>query len=89
MVLFMRKLAIKLILWYQKKISPASQRRCRHYPTCSQYGLEAYQRFNFFKASYLTAKRIISCNPFVKPKYDPVPEKKLKIKKTKIKKDSQ
>ena len=78
----MKKLAIKSILWYQKNISPNSNHKCRHSPTCSQYGLECYQRFNFIKASFLTTKRILTCNPLFKPKYDPVPEKKVKEKKS-------
>lgn len=84
----MRKLAIKLILWYQNKISPNKPKRCRHTPTCSNYALEAYQRFNFFKATFLSVKRILTCNPLFKPKYDPVPEKKIKIKRQE-KKDSE
>lgn len=80
----MRKLALKLINWYQTKISPNTKPKCRHYPTCSNYAKEAYTRFNFFKASFLTTKRILTCNPLFKPKYDPVPEKKeKKQKKTK------
>ncbi|MFA5560891.1 MAG: membrane protein insertion efficiency factor YidD [Acholeplasmataceae bacterium] len=72
------KLAIRLIEWYQKKISPHSPPRCRYHPTCSAYAKICYERFNFFKASFLTAKRILKCNPLFKPKYDPPPEKKIK-----------
>jgi len=82
----MNKIPIKFILWYQKKISPNRPPRCRHTPTCSHYGLECYKRFNFFKATYLTTKRILTCNPLFKPRYDPVPEKKIKIKPNKGKK---
>jgi putative membrane protein insertion efficiency factor len=77
----MRKIAIKLIEWYQRDISPHSNHKCRYLPTCSQYAKECYLRFNFFKASFLTAKRILKCNPLFKPKYDPVPEKKVRNKK--------
>lgn len=76
----MNKIPIKLIEWYQRDISPNSNHKCRHTPTCSAYAKECYVRFNFFKASFLTAKRILSCNPLFKPKYDPVPEKKIKHK---------
>jgi putative membrane protein insertion efficiency factor len=75
---FMNKTAIKLIEWYQKDISPNSNHKCRHTPTCSAYAKTAYERFNFFKASFLTTKRVLTCNPLFKPKYDPVPEKKTK-----------
>jgi uncharacterized protein len=74
----MNKFAIKAITWYQHNISPNSSHKCRHTPTCSAYAKTSYERFNFFKASYLSTKRILTCNPLFKPKYDPVPEKKEK-----------
>ena len=77
----MNKLCIKLIEFYKRKISPGMSKKCRFYPTCSSYGLECYKRFNFFKASFLTFWRIIRCNPWNKGGYDPVPEKKSKLKK--------
>lgn len=76
----MRKLAIRLIEWYQKEISPHSSHKCRHSPTCSAYAKECYVRFNFIKASFLSTKRILTCNPLFKPRYDPVPEKKIRNK---------
>jgi len=68
----MKKIAIKLILWYQKKTAN-SAKRCRHYPSCSNYALIAYQKRNFLIASWLTMIRLLKCNPLAKPKYDPVP----------------
>ena len=68
----MNKLIIKLIKLYQNSTTE-SQKRCKYYPSCSNYALEAYQKFNFFKASFLTIYRIIRCNPFSKGGYDPVP----------------
>ncbi|MBE0701417.1 MAG: membrane protein insertion efficiency factor YidD, partial [Acholeplasmataceae bacterium] len=52
----------------------------------SAYAKTCYERFNFFKASFLTAKRILTCNPLFKSKYDPVPEKKDKQNKNTTKK---
>lgn len=69
----MNKVMIKIIKAYQKGISPNMAPRCRHTPSCSNYGLKAYEEHSFFKATFLTTKRILSCNPLVKPKYDPVP----------------
>lgn len=74
----MNKTAIKLIEWYQGDISPQTVGRCRHMPTCSQYAKEAFIAFSFPKAFYLTTKRILSCNPLFKPKYDPVIKKEKK-----------
>lgn len=47
--------------------------KCPYYPTCSQYGLEAVQRYGAVKGSMLAAWRILRCNPFSSGGYDPVP----------------
>ena len=73
----MNKLAIKLIKFYKSNISPNTNPKCRFVPTCSQYGLECFQKFNFFKALFLTLKRILKCNPLFKGGYDPVPYTKI------------
>nr|WP_231857100.1 membrane protein insertion efficiency factor YidD [Paracholeplasma brassicae] len=72
-----------MIKWYQKNISANTPPRCRHTPTCSTYAIGCYERFNFVKATYLTSKRVLTCNPLFKPKYDPVPEKKTKVPRAK------
>ena len=74
----MKKLCIKLIKKYQQKTENKAH-RCRFYPSCSNYGLIAYERFNFFTASFLTLIRILRCNPLTKGGYNPVPEKKAKL----------
>jgi len=74
----MKKTVIKLIEWYQNDLSSSKNVKCRHKPTCSSYVKESFNRFNLFKASYLSIKRLLSCNPLFKPKYDPVPEKRSK-----------
>lgn len=67
------KLPLKMISWYQKEISPNTPPKCRFIPTCSEYAKECYQKFGFAKASYLTTKRLLRCNPLFKGGYDPVP----------------
>ncbi|MDQ0231120.1 membrane protein insertion efficiency factor YidD [Metabacillus malikii] len=74
----MKKMFIGIIRFYQKFISPLTPPSCRFYPTCSHYGLEAYQRFGVFKGTYLTVIRILKCHPFHPGGFDPVPEKKEK-----------
>lgn len=74
----MKKLIIKVIRFYQKKISPLSGPQCRYYPTCSQYALEAVERFGVIKGSFLSVLRLLRCNPLFPGGYDPVPEKKEK-----------
>ena len=70
----MKKICIILIKFYRKYISPLKGRPCcRYYPTCSQYALEAYEKYGFFKGTFLTFCRILRCNPFSKGGYDPVP----------------
>ncbi|MEG2322050.1 MAG: membrane protein insertion efficiency factor YidD [Bacilli bacterium] len=51
---------------------------CRHYPTCSNYGITAIATYGSLKGSYLTIKRILKCNPWGSTGYDPVPERKEK-----------
>lgn len=73
----MKNILIKCIHFYQK-IPGNFHYNCRFTPTCSNYGIEAIERFGAFKGSYLTIKRIIRCNPWGKKGYDPVPERKIK-----------
>ncbi|MCM3725493.1 membrane protein insertion efficiency factor YidD [Neobacillus cucumis] len=72
----LKKIFISLIRFYQVVISPIKPPSCRFYPTCSQYGLEAVQRFGAIKGGWLTIKRISKCHPFHRGGVDPVPEKK-------------
>ncbi len=69
----MKWLAIGVIKFYKLSISPLLPNACRYQPTCSQYGLEAFQKYNFFKATWLTLKRIARCHPWGKHGYDPLP----------------
>lgn len=78
---FLNRLVIKMIKSYQKKDLP---HRCRHIPSCSCYGLECFEKFNFLKASFLTTYRIIRCNPLSWKIYDPVPLSKKEKKEKKI-----
>lgn len=69
----MKKILIWMIRFYQKNISPMSGASCKYYPTCSQYGLEAIEKYGALKGGCLAAWRILRCNPFAKGGYDPVP----------------
>ncbi len=74
----MKYLLIGLIKFYQKAISPFRPPSCRFLPTCSQYGLEAVQRFGAIKGGYLAIKRISKCHPLHPGGIDLVPEKPTK-----------
>lgn len=74
----MKILLILLIRGYRILISPLFPPSCRFRPTCSQYAIEAIDRFGTFKGSYLAIRRILRCHPFHPGGYDPVPEKSQK-----------
>lgn len=70
----MKKLMIGLIKFYKKYISPMkSHGTCIYIPTCSEYGLQAIEKYGALKGGLLTCWRILRCNPFSKGGYDPVP----------------
>lgn len=70
----MKKLCIALIKFYRKYISPMKgYGMCKYTPTCSEYALQAYEKYGFFKGTALTVWRILRCNPFSKGGYDPLP----------------
>ena len=76
----MKRPLIWLIKFYRKNISPKTPPSCKFTPTCSQYGLEAIERFGAIKGGFMTLWRILRCNPFSGGGYDPVPEKRDKFK---------
>jgi len=70
----MKALFLRLIRFYQRRISPAFPPRCRFRPTCSQYALEAIEKYGAWKGGWLALWRLLRCNPFNKGDYfDPVP----------------
>ncbi|WP_294376955.1 membrane protein insertion efficiency factor YidD [uncultured Clostridium sp.] len=68
----MKKLLIGLINFYRKFISPGRPSCCKYRPTCSQYALDAINKYGAFKGSIMSIYRILRCNPFSKGGYDPV-----------------
>ena len=69
----MKEILIFLIKLYRKYISPLKRTKCPYIPTCSEYGLEAIEKYGAIKGGMLAAWRIIRCNPFSSGGYDPVP----------------
>ena len=76
----MKHVMISLIRLYRKFISPLKPSCCRFTPTCSAYAIEAFQKRGFFVGLGLTVWRILRCNPFSRGGYDPVPEKKARVR---------
>ena len=69
----MKNLFLFLIKFYRKYLSPLKSTKCPYFPSCSQYGLEAVERYGAVKGGLLSIWRILRCNPFSKGGYDPVP----------------
>ncbi|MGL5033524.1 MAG: membrane protein insertion efficiency factor YidD [Microcystaceae cyanobacterium] len=69
----MKQLFLLLIKAYRNFISPLFLPSCRFQPTCSQYALEAVERFGVIRGGWLATKRICSCHPLHPGGYDPVP----------------
>lgn len=72
----MKKLMLWLIKFYRRNISPLTPPSCRFRPTCSQYALEAIEKYGALKGGWLAAKRLSRCHPFHFKElsyYDPVP----------------
>ncbi len=67
--------AVSLIRVYQWTISPLLGRNCRFHPTCSQYAVEAVQRFGAVRGSWLAIKRLGRCHPWHPGGFDPPPTK--------------
>ena len=76
----MKKILICLIRGYQN-IPGNFHGLFRHIPTCSNYAIEAINKYGSLKGCFLAIKRILRCNPFGTNGYDPVPERKRKMKK--------
>jgi len=69
----MKKAALAVVKFYRKAISPYLPASCRYTPTCSQYAMEAIEKYGALKGSFMALKRILRCNPFFPGGYDPVP----------------
>lgn len=71
----LKKILIGAVKFYRKCISPYKGcNPCRFTPTCSEYAMEALEKYGPFKGTYLSVRRILRCHPFSKYSgYDPVP----------------
>jgi uncharacterized protein len=69
----MKSLALALIRFYKRFISPLLPSACRFEPTCSQYTYIAIEKYGVIKGTWLGMKRIGRCHPFHEGGYDPVP----------------
>jgi hypothetical protein len=61
-----------LIGFYQKLISPLFPQRCKYHPSCSNYAIDAFREWGFFRGLALSVWRVLRCNPFSLGGFDPV-----------------
>lgn len=69
----MKGLALRVIRFYQRTLSPGHPPACRFQPTCSEYGYQAIERHGVVRGSWLALRRIGRCHPLNRGGYDPVP----------------
>ena len=73
----MRYLAIGLIHAYRWTLGPLAAGSCKYHPSCSQYALDAYRRYGFFRGTLLAGWRLLRCNPWSHGGVDYVHQNKL------------
>lgn len=72
----MKRILLWMITFYRNGISPLTPPSCRFIPTCSEYAMQAIERYGALKGSWLAFRRLMKCHPFHRQKsieYDPVP----------------
>ncbi|MBF7081375.1 membrane protein insertion efficiency factor YidD [Desulfallas sp. Bu1-1] len=67
-----KKMLIYVVRFYQLFISPIKGRTCRFYPTCSEYTIQAMEKYGLIKGSFKAIIRILKCHPFHPGGHDPV-----------------
>jgi putative membrane protein insertion efficiency factor len=68
----MKFLVLDLLGVYRAVVSPFLPPACRFEPTCSEYASEAVEKYGVVKGIWMSAKRILRCQPFCKGGHDPV-----------------
>ncbi|MBZ0280483.1 MAG: membrane protein insertion efficiency factor YidD [Anaerolineae bacterium] len=70
----MKFIALAMIRFYKRFISPALPSACIYEPTCSTYTYQAIERFGVIRGTWMGMRRIARCHPFAVGGYDPVPD---------------
>ncbi|MFZ0730760.1 MAG: membrane protein insertion efficiency factor YidD [Candidatus Sulfotelmatobacter sp.] len=68
----LQRATLQLLRAFKWGISPMFPPACRYVPTCSEYAMEAVERFGVVRGGLLALWRLLRCHPFVKGGYDPV-----------------
>jgi hypothetical protein len=67
-----RFVVLQVLRGYKWLVSPLLPPSCRYVPSCSEYAMEAVERYGAFRGSWMAMIRLLRCHPFVKGGYDPV-----------------
>lgn len=67
----MNKIVVFLIKIYRNCLSPMKLQCCRFYPSCSEYAINAVEKYGTFKGIFKGIKRVLRCHPFSRGGYDP------------------
>jgi len=67
----MGKMAVRLISFYRNYLSIMKLQCCRFYPSCSQYSIDAVEKYGTFRGLLKGLLRVLRCHPFSKGGYDP------------------
>lgn len=68
----LKKIMLLIIKFYRRNISPMTVPKCKYLPTCSQYAVDAIEKYGAIKGGLMACWRILRCNPFSKGGFDPV-----------------
>jgi hypothetical protein len=69
---WLQRVVLLLLRGYKWAISPMFPPACRYVPSCSDYAMEAVERFGVLRGAWMTAGRLLRCHPFVHGGHDPV-----------------
>jgi putative membrane protein insertion efficiency factor len=70
-----KRLLLAGLRFYKAQISPTLPPACRYTPTCSEYAIEAVERYGAVRGTAMAIRRVLACNPFARGGYDPVPQR--------------
>jgi len=69
----LKNAVLAALRWYKRSVSPLMPQACRYTPTCSEYAMEAIERHGLAAGGVMAMRRVLSCHPFARGGYDPVP----------------
>jgi putative membrane protein insertion efficiency factor len=78
----LKRALLAALRFYKAQISPTLPAACRYTPTCSEYATEAIERYGAARGSIMAIRRVLSCNPFTRGGYDPVPQRGTSVQRS-------